>query len=56
MNIGIIGGSDGPTSIYIASSHSWFETAIIAIVFLAVIGLIVWLIRRNRKKRNQNQH
>lgn len=50
MDIGIIGGSDGPTSVFIASSYSWYEIAIIAIVCILAIGLIVWLIRKNKKK------
>lgn len=54
MDVGIIGGSDGPTSIFITSYHNGYEIAIKAIVCLAVIGLIVWLVRRN-KKRNKDQ-
>lgn len=41
--IGIIGGADGPISIYITTSVNW--TLIIAvgvIIALMVIGFIVW--------------
>lgn len=43
VEIGIIGGADGPTSIFITSSANW--TLIIgvgAILALMAVGFIVW--------------
>lgn len=48
-NIGIIGGSDGPTAIYISSGSSPYAIVAIAIIAIAIIGFIIWKIR-NRKK------
>jgi Na+-transporting methylmalonyl-CoA/oxaloacetate decarboxylase beta subunit len=42
-SIGIIGGADGPTSIYISTSVNWpLIIGIGTIVALMVIGFIVW--------------
>lgn len=40
MNIGIIGGADGPTAIYVASTINWVLVAVAAVVLIAVIVLI----------------
>ncbi|MGL4737040.1 MAG: sodium ion-translocating decarboxylase subunit beta [Cellulosilyticaceae bacterium] len=49
-SIGIIGGADGPTSIYIATSINWPLTIVTGLFIVAtVIALILWL----KKKRGQ---
>ena len=49
MDIGIIGGSDGPTAIFITSSVNWLLVAIAVVVVLAAIILIAVL--KNKKRR-----
>ena len=47
-SIGIIGGADGPTSIYVATSVNWpLIIGLGVIIILMVIGFIVW--KRKRK-------
>lgn len=42
-SIGIIGGADGPTSIYITTSISWFIIIVVGVIIaLTIIGFIVW--------------
>lgn len=42
-SIGIIGGADGPTSIYIATSINWsLMIAVGIIIVIAIVGLSVW--------------
>lgn len=45
-SVGIIGGADGPTAIFVASSPDWWKYAVGA----AVIALIIFLMIRRRKK------
>lgn len=47
MDIGIIGGADGPTAIFISSGRGTFEVA--AAVVIIVIATI-FIIRRIRKR------
>lgn len=43
MDIGIIGGADGPTSIFIATSVNWPLSIGIGIaIVLIVVGFIMW--------------
>jgi Na+-transporting methylmalonyl-CoA/oxaloacetate decarboxylase beta subunit len=50
MNIGIIGGSDGPTSIYVASGAGSF-----ILVAGAILCITVVLIIRSAKKRKKGR-
>lgn len=50
MSIGVIGGADGPTAIFISASISPFAVIGITAACIAVIGTIIWTI----KKRQQN--
>ncbi|MBO5935284.1 MAG: hypothetical protein J6Q94_07320 [Clostridia bacterium] len=48
MDIGIIGGADGPTSVFVStSSDLWIYAAIAAVV---VIVAVVLIIKKRRKK------
>ena len=47
-SIGIIGGADGPTAIFVAYPHDWWKYAIGAAA--VIIALIALIIRRKRKK------
>lgn len=51
MDIGIIGGADGPTTIFVSSDTGSYQTAIKIIVSIAVIGAIIWTIRKGKRKR-----
>lgn len=44
QSIGIIGGADGPTAIFITGRFPW-EIVLLGIIFLAVI---IWLIKRKK--------
>ena len=47
-SVGIIGGADGPTAIFITSSNNWLNIySLIAVIALAV--LVAWIIYRNKK-------
>ena len=48
-SIGIIGGADGPTAIFVTSGASWLNICSILGVIVAAI-LVVVLIYRNKKK------
>lgn len=50
MSVGIIGGADGPTAIFISRNSSpWTIGAVIAVAALAV-GCVLFI--RKRKKKN----
>lgn len=49
MDIGIIGGADGPTAIFVASSVNW---PLIGLAAVAIIGVVIYLLLRKRKHRN----
>lgn len=50
MDIGVIGGADGPTSIIVTSSTSPHTIATIAIACIAVVGIIIiWTSRKGKK-------
>lgn len=46
-SIGIIGGADGPTAFYILLRI--FERSIAIVLIAAVIGIIVFIIKRKKK-------
>ena len=48
MDIGIIGGADGPTAIFVASSVNW---PLVGLAVVAVIGVVIFLLFRKRKQR-----
>lgn len=47
MDIGIIGGADGPTAIFIASSVNWGFVVALGVVALAAV---LFLIIRKRRQ------
>lgn len=47
MNIGIIGGADGPTSIYVASAGSPYT--IVAVIAACIAAAVI--IRRIKKRK-----
>lgn len=49
MNIGVIGGADGPTAIYVASTLNWVLVAVAAVVLIAVIVLLFTVRKRKRR-------
>ncbi len=54
MDIGIIGGADGPTAIYLASGGAFFET-ILAVAVLAAAAIILFRVMRKRKNKSKNK-
>lgn len=49
--VGIIGGADGPTAIFITGKFSSWEVLLLAAVFAAVIAGVVFLVKKHRKKK-----
>ena len=47
LSVGIIGGADGPTAIFVTSSPDWWVYAVGAAVIAAAIALII---RKKKKK------
>ena len=47
MRVGVIGGADGPTTIYLASSTDWIWVGVLGII---VLGVALFFILRKRKK------
>jgi len=47
-SIGIIGGSDGPTAIFVTYPDDWWKYAVTAAIIL--ITFIALIIRKKRKK------
>ena len=45
--MGIIGGADGPTAIFVASSGNRLKVGLLGVV---VVGVTLFFILRNRKK------
>ncbi len=48
MDVGVIGGPDGPAAILVGGGPIGFIITLLAVA--AVIGGAVWLFRRKRKK------
>lgn len=46
MDIGVIGGADGPTTIFVTSGTRSFVIAAIAILCFAVVGIVIWSVRK----------
>ena len=51
MDIDVIGGADGPTVIFVASGTSPYAIATIVILCIAVVGIIVWQVRKRKSKQ-----
>lgn len=48
MNLGIIGGADGPTAVFITSGSFRYVIAAITVVCIAAVGIILWLIKKSK--------
>jgi Na+-transporting methylmalonyl-CoA/oxaloacetate decarboxylase beta subunit len=48
MNVGIIGGADGPTSVIVASTLNPLVLVGVAVVVVAIIGFVIWRKIRNK--------
>lgn len=51
MSVGIIGGSDGPTAVFVTGGLDWPVIVLIAAASLAVAGVAFWLWRRWKGKK-----
>ncbi len=50
VSIGVIGGADGPTKVFVAAAPFWWAPALILAAVLAGLAvLIIRMARRNRK-------
>ena len=47
MDIGVIGGADGPTAIFLASSVNWLLVGVLGVVAL---GVVLFFLLRKRKQ------
>ena len=48
-SVGIIGGADGPTEIYLTGSTGWRWVIIIAAVIIVTAAIIIRAIRKRRR-------
>ena len=48
MSVGVIGGADGPTAIFVTTSpvSGW----VLVVVLIAIALLVAWRLYRNKKK------
>ena len=51
LTVGIIGGADGPTAIFITGKPSAWEVLLLAAGIAAVVAGVVFLVRKHRKKK-----
>jgi Na+-transporting methylmalonyl-CoA/oxaloacetate decarboxylase beta subunit len=51
MDIDIIGGADGPTTIFVSSGTSPYAIVIIAILCITVAVIIAWSVRKRKRKQ-----
>lgn len=52
MSVGIIGGADGPTAIFVSRNFSpWTVGAVIAAAAVLVAGCVLFIRKRKRKKK-----
>lgn len=49
MDIGIIGGADGPTTIFVTSAVNWYAIAAIAFAIAAALALIIRAIIKRKR-------
>ena len=47
-SIGIIGGSDGPTAIFVTGRFSWYLPVLIVAGIAALVGLLIWYFKKKR--------
>ena len=50
MSIGVIGGADGPTAIFVASAVNWLLVGVVGIVILAGVILAIVLKKRHSQR------
>ena len=48
MDIGIIGGADGPTTIFLTSETNLYTIIAAVILSIVVSGIIIWM--KNKRK------
>ena len=51
MDIGIIGGADGPTEIFVTAGTSLYVIVTIVIICITVVGIIILKIRKGKSKQ-----
>lgn len=47
-SIGVIGGADGPTAVFVTGNYPLWFPVIIAVAIVAMFLLIFWLVKRNK--------
>lgn len=50
VSIAVIGGADGPTSIFVSSNVNWLPVCVFAGIIVAV-ALMILFVYRNKKKK-----
>lgn len=48
MDIGIIGGADGPTTIFLSSDTKSYTIIAVVVLCIIVLGVFIWI--KNRRK------
>ena len=47
-SIGIIGGADGPTAIFVTGRFPWYLPVLIVAGIAALVGLLIWYFKKKR--------
>ena len=50
VSIAVIGGADGPTSIFVSSNVNWLPVCVFAGIIVAVVLMILFVCRNKKKK------
>lgn len=50
MDIGIIGGADGPRVIFLTSNFSWLNLSFIAIICIVIFGIVFRILRKKKNR------
>ncbi len=50
MDIGIIGGADGPTTIFLSSDTNPYTIIAVVVLCIVVLGVIIWMINKRKNK------
>lgn len=51
MSVGVIGGSDGPTAIFVTGDPAWTGLALLGVVVLVAAGVALWLWHKRKGKK-----
>lgn len=48
-SVGIIGGADGPTAVFVTTYLNWFDIACIIVGVIAIIAAIIYFVKKRKQ-------